>query len=212
MVIGPISRDTEQMTSPVQLVRTWVVDIMLRRWLTVWSLNCFLWMLFNKKFWDELIVYFPLIRHGLYRKRRVQLLEAVITLRAAPKLFKQDNFRLPGIEGSQSRQRVKNGHESRGTRNQESLCWRGQQQFSSQWPVVVTPLPSSKRRLYFKTRKSLEKTKIWSWVWRGPKPKTTLLARASSNLLDWTFRNWKGDTQTDWHTHTTRWSHKPPFK
>jgi hypothetical protein len=28
-------------------------------------------------------------------------------------------------EGSQGRQTVKYGHESRGTRNQESLCWRG---------------------------------------------------------------------------------------
>jgi hypothetical protein len=26
----------------------------------------------NKKFWEELIVYFPLIRHGPHRKQRVQ--------------------------------------------------------------------------------------------------------------------------------------------
>jgi hypothetical protein len=26
----------------------------------------------NKKFWEELIAYFPLIRHGLHRKRRIQ--------------------------------------------------------------------------------------------------------------------------------------------
>jgi hypothetical protein len=30
-----------------------------------------------------------------------------------------------GAEGSQSRRRIKYGHESNGTFNQESLCWRG---------------------------------------------------------------------------------------
>jgi hypothetical protein len=29
-------------------------------------------LFWNKKFWGELISYFPLIRHGLHRKRRIQ--------------------------------------------------------------------------------------------------------------------------------------------
>jgi hypothetical protein len=38
-------------------------------------------------------------------------------------------------EGSQSHQTVIYGHESRGTRNQESLCWRRPQQFTGlAWP------------------------------------------------------------------------------
>jgi hypothetical protein len=28
--------------------------------------------LFNEKFWGELIAYFPLMQHGLHRKRRLQ--------------------------------------------------------------------------------------------------------------------------------------------
>jgi hypothetical protein len=35
------------------------------------------------------------------------------------------SLRASDSEGSQSRQRVKYFHESRGTRNQRSLCWRG---------------------------------------------------------------------------------------
>jgi hypothetical protein len=34
-------------------------------------------------------------------------------------------YYLDDYEGSHSHQRVKCGHESRGTRNQESLYWRG---------------------------------------------------------------------------------------
>jgi hypothetical protein len=29
-------------------------------------------IIFNKKFWEELVAYFPLIRHEQHRKRRVQ--------------------------------------------------------------------------------------------------------------------------------------------
>jgi hypothetical protein len=53
-----------------------------------------------------------------------------------------------------------------------------------EWPVVVTPLLSSKKRPHFKTNKSLETTKIWSWVPPGPEIKN-VLTRTRSNLLDW---------------------------
>jgi hypothetical protein len=53
----------------------------------------------NKKFWEELMTYFPLIRHGLYRKRFVQLLEVVFSLWSALNLYKQDNFWLSGVRG-----------------------------------------------------------------------------------------------------------------
>jgi hypothetical protein len=35
-------------------------------------------------------------------------------------------------------------------------------------PVVVRPLLSSTRRVHLKTRKSLGKNNIWSWVPTGP--------------------------------------------
>jgi hypothetical protein len=50
---------------------------------------------------------------------------------------------------------------------------------------VTRPLISLKRRPHFKPRKSLERRKIWPWV---PIPRTTVLARASSSLLEWTIR------------------------
>jgi hypothetical protein len=48
-------------------------------------------------------------------------------MRSEQGLYKKDTIRVDsqiGVsEDSQSRQTVKYGHESRGTRNQESLCW-----------------------------------------------------------------------------------------
>jgi hypothetical protein len=40
-------------------------------------------------------------------------------------------------EGSQSCELVKYGHESHGTRNQESLCWRGPASFF--WTALFIP-------------------------------------------------------------------------
>jgi hypothetical protein len=48
-----------------------------------------------------------------------------------------------------------------------------------EWPVAVRPFLSPKRVPHFKTRRSLRRTKIWSW---GPIPRTTVLTRANSNL------------------------------
>jgi hypothetical protein len=45
----------------------------------------------------------------------------------------------PKGEGSQSRQTVKYGHESRGARNQESLCWRGPA--AIYWTGLCIPIP-----------------------------------------------------------------------
>jgi hypothetical protein len=53
-------------------------------------------------------------------------------------------------------------------------------------PAADTPLHSSKRRPHFKTRKSLERKNHGHGSRRDPKPTMTVLARASSNLLDWT--------------------------
>jgi hypothetical protein len=110
-----------------------------------------------------------------------------------------------GIEGQKSYPLLGNGiygHESCGTRNQESSCWRGpattywndlvsqsvagHYPVEREWPVVNRTLLSSKRRSHFETRRSLQRTKILSWVPTKPVPKTTVLARTSSNLLDWT--------------------------
>jgi hypothetical protein len=71
------------------------------------------------------------------------------------------------------------------------------------------PLLSSKRRPHLQTQK-------WSWKEqklsydsrRGPKPTTTVLARANSNLLLWY------DLRIRWgysDTQTAILSHKPPF-
>jgi hypothetical protein len=62
----------------------------------------------------------------------------------------------------------------------ESLPRRGEMASNGQTP------PLSKRRPHFKTRKSLERTKIWSWVPTGPDTKHDCAGEASSNLLDWT--------------------------
>jgi hypothetical protein len=40
-----------------------------------------------------------------------------------------------------------------------------------EWPAIVRPLLSSKKRPHFKTRKSLERIKILSWVPTGPETK-----------------------------------------
>jgi hypothetical protein len=46
---------------------------------------------------------------------------------------------------------------------------------------------SSKRTSHFQTHKrSWKEHKLGHASWRGPKPSTPLLARTSSNLLDWT--------------------------
>jgi hypothetical protein len=68
----------------------------------------------------------------------------------------------------------------------------------AEWPVVVRPLLSSKRRPHFKTHRSLEGTKFW----RDPIPRITVLTRASSNLLDWTVLYWtwlSGRRRPSWH-------------
>jgi hypothetical protein len=54
------------------------------------------------------------------------------------------------------------------------------------WPVVVRPFLSLKRWPHFKTRKSLEKTKLWSRYPTGPETKNGCAGDTSSNLLDWT--------------------------
>jgi hypothetical protein len=68
----------------------------------------------------------------------------VFSVQSVPKCFKQDNRR---------KQRTALSEE-----------WLSE----SEWPVVVRPLLSSKRKPHFKTRKSRERTKMWSWVPRGP--------------------------------------------
>jgi hypothetical protein len=40
-----------------------------------------------------------------------------------------------------------------------------------EWPVVIRPLLSSKMRSLFKTRQSFGRTKIRSWVQKGPETK-----------------------------------------
>jgi hypothetical protein len=82
-----------------------------------------------------------------------------------------------------------------GTKNH--CAGEDQQQFSSQsessgrmwvseWSVVLRPLLSSKRRPHFKTRKSLKRTKIWSWVPKGPNTKNNCAGEGrQQNLLDW---------------------------
>jgi hypothetical protein len=55
-----------------------------------------------------------------------------------------------------------------------------------EWPVLVRTLLSSKRKPHFKTRKSWERKKNGHGSQAGPKPRMTVLARASRNLLDWT--------------------------
>jgi hypothetical protein len=54
-------------------------------------------------FWEKLFACFALIRHGLHRKRFFQLLEAMLSLRSVPKLYKHDNFRLLGIRSGYTR-------------------------------------------------------------------------------------------------------------
>jgi hypothetical protein len=53
----------------------------------------------------------------------------MFSMRSVLRLYNGDTSRVEsqsgGSEGSQGRQRVKYGHESRGARNQDSLCWRG---------------------------------------------------------------------------------------
>jgi hypothetical protein len=57
-------------------------------------------------------------------------------------------------------------------------------------PAIVRLLLFSKRRLHFEARKILGKTKILSSVPMGPDTKNNVLARTSSNLLDWTGLDW----------------------
>jgi hypothetical protein len=61
-----------------------------------------------------------------------------------------------------------------------------------EWPIIVSPFVSLKRGPHFETRKSQERTKIWSWVPRGPKLRTAVLAMTGTNLLDWTGLDWTG--------------------
>jgi aspartokinase len=53
-------------------------------------------------------------------------------------------------------------------------------------PILDRPLLSLKRRPHFKTRKSRERINIIHGFQGGQKSRTTVLARATRNLLDWT--------------------------
>jgi hypothetical protein len=53
-------------------------------------------------------------------------------------------------------------------------------------PVIVRHLLSLKRISHFKTSKSQERINIFHGSQRGRKPRMTVLARATKNLLDWT--------------------------
>jgi hypothetical protein len=121
---------------------------------------------------------------------------------------------VPGVgesysEGSQSRQTIKYGSESRRTRN---CAGEDKQQFTSQpvcflrmteWasdsqlshcpvegerPAAVRPLLSSKRRPHFKTSKNVERRQIWSWVPTGSKTKNNCASDGQQQFtrLDWT--------------------------
>jgi hypothetical protein len=46
--------------------------------------------------------------------------------------------------------------------------------------------PFVEEEAYFKTRQSLQRIEIWSWILSGPVVKTNVLAKANSNLPDWT--------------------------
>jgi hypothetical protein len=88
-----------------------------------------------EKFWEELVTY--LIWHGPHRKWHIQLLQVVVSLWSALKLYKQDTAwqRVSQLHDSQSRETVKYGHGSCKAWNQEWLCWqagKGQQKFT--WP------------------------------------------------------------------------------
>jgi hypothetical protein len=55
--------------------------------------------------------------------------------------------------------------------------------------VVIRPLLASKRRPHFKTRKSVERTKIWSWVPKGPETKNDF---AGEDQQQFTGMDWAG--------------------
>jgi hypothetical protein len=50
--------------------------------------------------------------------------------------------------------------------------------------VVVRPLLSSKRRPHFKTRKSVERTKIRSWVPTGPETKNVYAGEGQQQFTE----------------------------
>jgi hypothetical protein len=58
----------------------------------------------------------------------------------------------------------------------ESLPSRGE------WPAVVGPLLFSKK-YHFKTRKSLERTKIWSWFPTGPDTKNDCAGKDQQQFI-----------------------------
>jgi hypothetical protein len=71
------------------------------------------------------------LRQRICLQKYIRFLEAVLYMRSMPNSCKEVTNRIgspqSGIkwsEDSQSRQKVKYGHEYRGTRNQGSLCWR----------------------------------------------------------------------------------------
>jgi hypothetical protein len=80
-------------------------------------------------------------RNNWFPRQQMRLLEVVFAIRSAPRLYNED-------------QRAKS-HSS----------------VEGEWPVVVRPLLSSKRRPHLKTRRSFWRTKIWPWVPTMPETK-----------------------------------------
>jgi hypothetical protein len=81
----------------------------------------------------------------------------------------------------QVRETLKYGHEFRGTMNQERLCWREPAE------IYLFICLSSKRRPHFQIdKRSHNKHKLGHGSRWDSKPRTIVLARTNSNLLDWT--------------------------
>jgi hypothetical protein len=68
-----------------------------------------------------------------------------------------------------------------GIRTKNHCAGEAQQQFRSQ-SIVDRPLLPSKRRHHFKKCRSLEGTKIWSWVPTGPETKTECAGQGQQQL------------------------------
>jgi hypothetical protein len=69
-----------------------------------------------------------------------------------------------------------------------TLTWDLVSQIEGQWPVVRPPSLPSYRRLHLKKNRSLERTRIWSWVQTGSEIKNDSTGEGQKQLPD---RTWE---------------------
>jgi hypothetical protein len=109
--------------------------------------------------------------------------DVVFSMLFMPRLYNEDQLELSWF-GSRKRLTIKYVHDSRGTQNKESLCWRG--------PVAIyQSVSQTDRETYRKTDTSPrlrcpgQNKYLGPWSRWDLKPRRTVLARTSSNLPDW---------------------------